>query len=281
MHYFKRNIGDYHKKAGRLSMLEHGAYTLLMDACYDRERFPTRDEAIEWCWARSQAETEAVDFVLSRFFELVDGVYRQDRIADELEDYRGKSEKNAQIARDREAKRKANKQPTVDETLSTEHETLEKQHEAPPNHKPLTTNHKPQTIIDTAGAVSDNVPVVLPLAPLKKPKADKGHRLPDDWILPKAAGEWAMAEGLSRDQVLREAERFKDYWHSKPGREALKTDWAATWRNWIRKAVDSMPAHRKQQGGASMFAREHGDTSWADGLTFIQKHTDPTWRAGL
>jgi len=29
MHYFKRNIGDYHKKAGRLSMLEHGAYTLL------------------------------------------------------------------------------------------------------------------------------------------------------------------------------------------------------------------------------------------------------------
>ena len=43
MHYFKRNIGDYHKKAGRLSMLEHGAYTLLIDSCYDRERFPTMD----------------------------------------------------------------------------------------------------------------------------------------------------------------------------------------------------------------------------------------------
>ena len=37
MHYYKRNIGDYHKKAGRLSMIEHGAYTLLIDACYDRE----------------------------------------------------------------------------------------------------------------------------------------------------------------------------------------------------------------------------------------------------
>jgi len=55
MHYFKRNIGDYHKKAGRLSMLEHGAYTLLMDACYDRERFPTMDEAIDWCWAGRRA----------------------------------------------------------------------------------------------------------------------------------------------------------------------------------------------------------------------------------
>ena len=41
MHYYKRNLGDYAKKAGRLSMLEHGSYTLLIDACYDRERFPT------------------------------------------------------------------------------------------------------------------------------------------------------------------------------------------------------------------------------------------------
>ena len=39
MHYFKFNIGDYHKKAGRLSMLQHGAYTLLIHACYDREKF--------------------------------------------------------------------------------------------------------------------------------------------------------------------------------------------------------------------------------------------------
>ena len=73
MHYYKRNIGDYAKKAGRLSMLEHGAYTLLLDACYDRERFPTLDEAIEWTWARTDAEIEAVKFVLARFFTLEDG----------------------------------------------------------------------------------------------------------------------------------------------------------------------------------------------------------------
>lgn len=40
LHYYKRNIGDYEKKAGRPSMLEHGACTLLIDACYDREQFP-------------------------------------------------------------------------------------------------------------------------------------------------------------------------------------------------------------------------------------------------
>lgn len=32
MHHYRRNIGDYHKKAGRLSILQHGVYNLL-DAC--------------------------------------------------------------------------------------------------------------------------------------------------------------------------------------------------------------------------------------------------------
>ncbi len=56
MHYYKKNIGDYHKKAGRLTMLQHGAYTLLMDSCYDREEFPTLEQAIEWVWASTTEE---------------------------------------------------------------------------------------------------------------------------------------------------------------------------------------------------------------------------------
>jgi uncharacterized protein YdaU (DUF1376 family) len=46
MHYYKRNLGDYAKKTGRLTMLQHGAYTLLIDSCYDREKFPTLEQAI-------------------------------------------------------------------------------------------------------------------------------------------------------------------------------------------------------------------------------------------
>ena len=70
MHYYKRNLGDYAKKAGRLTMLQHGAYTLLIDSCYDREIFPTLEQALEWTWASTEAEVDAVKFVLSRFFEL-------------------------------------------------------------------------------------------------------------------------------------------------------------------------------------------------------------------
>lgn len=136
MHYFKRNIGDYHKKAGRLTMVEHGAYTLLMDACYDRERFPTEEEAIDWCWARTDEEIAAVRFVLRKFFTLEGGHYVQQRIADEIEVYREKSSRNKRIALEREARRRAKREPN-------EHVSCSSGDEPPPNQEPLTTNHKP------------------------------------------------------------------------------------------------------------------------------------------
>jgi uncharacterized protein YdaU (DUF1376 family) len=135
MHYYKRNIGDYAKKAGRLSMLQHGSYTLLIDACYDREKFPTLDEAIEWTWASTADEIEAVTFVLRKFFTLENGVYIQNRIEEEINEYRCKAETNKRIAINRETKRKEN---------STNRERSV--NEPPPNHKPITNNHKPITI---------------------------------------------------------------------------------------------------------------------------------------
>lgn len=141
MHYYKRNLGDYAKKAGRLSMLEHGAYTLLMDAIYDREIFPTLEEALDWAWARDEAEVAAVKFVLTKFFELQnDGRYVQKRIQDELMDYKAKAETNARIAKQREEKRKSK-----NEASRTVHEPCEEKHEPPPNHKPLTINQEPIT----------------------------------------------------------------------------------------------------------------------------------------
>lgn len=153
MHYYKRNIGDYAKKAGRLSMLEHGAYTLLLDACYDRERFPTLDEAIEWTWARTDAEIEAVKFVLSRFFTLEDGRYVQARIAEEVAKYHGTASTNARIATEREAKRK--------QAARNVHEASPDEHEAPPNQEPLTNNQEPYVYMAETG-LADFVPPSAP-----------------------------------------------------------------------------------------------------------------------
>lgn len=133
MHYYKRNLGDYAKKAGRLTMLQHGAYTLLIDSCYDREVFPTLEQAIEWTWASSDAEIEAVKFVLSRFFVLdKEGCYVQDRILEELLNYHKNADTNKRIADEREAKRREKHTNRVQSV-----------NEAPPNQEPQTTNHKP------------------------------------------------------------------------------------------------------------------------------------------
>ena len=129
MHYYKRNLGDYAKKAGRLSMLQHGAYTLLIDACYDREQFPTREEAIDWTWASSTAEVEAVEFVLAKFFTLEDGRYVQKRIQEEIAAYHETSETNKRIAAEREAKRR--------ESSTKRARTV---NEPPPNQEPITNN---------------------------------------------------------------------------------------------------------------------------------------------
>jgi uncharacterized protein YdaU (DUF1376 family) len=132
VHYYKRNLGDYAKKAGKLSMLQHGSYTLLIDACYDRERFPTLEDAIDWTWASTTAEIEAVQFVLRKFFTLVDGVYVQERIAEEIAEYHKKAETNKRIAIERETQRKEKstvRAPSVNE--------------APPNQEPITINQEP------------------------------------------------------------------------------------------------------------------------------------------
>jgi len=141
MHYYKRNLGDYAKKAGRLSMLQHGAFTLLIDSCYDREQFPTLEDALDWTWASSSAEVEAVEFVLRKFFTLEDGRYVQKRIQEEIAEYHAKATTNARIAQEREAKRK----DSLTNRARTVNDTLPEQHEPPPNHKPLTNNQEPLT----------------------------------------------------------------------------------------------------------------------------------------
>lgn len=203
-------------------MLQHGAYTLLIDSCYDREVFPTLEQAIEWTWASTEQEIEAVKFVLSRFFKLSDdGTYVQDRILTELLEYHAKADTNKRIAIERETKRKqesTNRAPGVNEP--------------PPNHKPITNNQEP--VIDAA------------------PKGTaKAKRLSPDWQLPKAWGEWTLENmGWETTSVRLEADKFKDFWIAKGGREACKLDWEATWRNWCRNSkVQAAPQSSLLIGG--------------------------------
>ena len=61
----------------------------------------------------------------------------------------------------------------------------------------------------------------------------KGSRLPDDWSPTPEDVSFAEGRGLNAEALEREAVRFRNYWTSKSGRDATKTNWHRTWQNWI------------------------------------------------
>lgn len=80
----------------------------------------------------------------------------------------------------------------------------------------------------------------------------KGSRLAPDWTPTQDEIAWAKAKRPDLD-VAAQAESFRDFWHAKPGKDGRKTDWPATWRNWIRNSRANPragPPPRTQIGGS-------------------------------
>ena len=94
MNFYKRHIGDYIKKAGHLTLLEHGIYARLMDVYYTREAGIPEDKAARLIGARTKDEVQALSNVLDEFFTLVDGVWTQGRCEEEIDIASAKAEKN-------------------------------------------------------------------------------------------------------------------------------------------------------------------------------------------
>lgn len=84
MNYYERHLGDYARDAGHLSMLEHGAYTLLLDRYYSTEQPIPADQVYRVARAHSAAEKKAVDSVLHEFFVLDNGVWTKGRVQEEI-----------------------------------------------------------------------------------------------------------------------------------------------------------------------------------------------------
>jgi hypothetical protein len=66
-----------------------------------------------------------------------------------------------------------------------------------------------------------------------KAESATGTRLPADWI-PSFADARFCADERPDLSIDKTASQFRDYWIAKPGAKGRKTDWPATWRNWVR-----------------------------------------------
>ena len=118
----------------------------------------------------------------------------------------------------------------------------EKRGEGSPENQDVTGNRNRE--IEQGSRTGNSLPAQAPwetdhfdntVKKIEKPKrqaTDKGSRLsitelPDDW---KAFAE-QEAPDLDPQRLF---ENFKDYWTGLSGAKAIKKDWTATWRNYVR-----------------------------------------------
>lgn len=84
----------------------------------------------------------------------------------------------------------------------------------------------------------------------KKPKQQRGSRLTAEWAPADEDISFCKTERPDLDPA-KTADRFRDYWIAQPGAKGIKTDWTATWRNWVRNESRSasQPPKKNQFAG--------------------------------
>lgn len=111
-----------------------------------------------------------------------------------------------------------------------------------------------------AGAGTGSAPAGAAAGGAEAP-SKRGTRLPADWMLPKAWGEWAVATypHWTPDTVRAIAGKFRNYWVAKAGKDATKLDWKATWENWCASGITQQehPAPTADQSAEQQRAESH------------------------
>jgi len=128
LQWYPKFPGDYARDTAHLTMLEHGAYNLLMDYYYSTAKpLPANEDTnaptlvgtnnprlYRICRAVTQEEQNAVDMVIKDFFTLIDGKYHQGRADSEIEKRVLISDKRklARASRGKKDKNKGKNSPT-------------------------------------------------------------------------------------------------------------------------------------------------------------------------
>jgi uncharacterized protein YdaU (DUF1376 family) len=211
MNYFPFHIGDYASATRHLSWEEDGAYRRLLDVYYTTEKaLPLDVKAVcRLVLATTETQREAVATILAEFFVQTDGGWINTRADSEILAMQIKQQQQRDKANKRWDKRRA--------------------------------EHGNATARETDAAASKHDADAMPPTPTPTPtptpkieREPRATRLATGWELPQGWGDWALNARPDLDP-LKTAERFADYWHSKPGKDGRKLDWEATWRNWVRE----------------------------------------------
>lgn len=142
MNYYEHHLGDYDGATAHLSWLEDCAYRRLL-CLYYRNECPVPLDIKQACRlvrAASKAERDAVQQVLSEFFEQQQDGWHHKRCDEEIARFQEKSHKARESVSKRWAKRDANQMPT-----HSERNTNVDTNVLPTNYEGNTPRARPQT----------------------------------------------------------------------------------------------------------------------------------------
>lgn len=215
MNYYERHLGDYARDTAHLTLIEHGAYSVLLDRYYTTEEGIPADQAHRVARARSKEEKQAVDTVLSEFFDLVDGVWIKGRVQEEII----KAQTKIKAAKEN-GKRGGRPRNNPDETkekptglfLGSENKTQEKAHQTPdtilkPTSQPDASARDPQKFAMHIGwQPSDEFATLAKMAMVTMPDGKLGEFIAH-WltqpITQRTQAEWdkALLQSCQHDKL--------------------------------------------------------------------------------
>lgn len=99
-----------------------------------------------------------------------------------------------------------------------------------------------EPLIGDAGASTGQI---IPFKPKAEAKLNvKGTRIPDDWTPTPELIEFGISLGFSHATTVSELAGMHDYFLAASGPNAVKRDWNAAGRNWLRKAANGFGGSR-------------------------------------
>ena len=231
MNFFKLYIGDYQRDTADLSLMEHGAYLLMLQHYYATERPLPEGKALHrMLRATDKEERDAIDVVVQRFWQRTDAGITHGRADEEIRKAEHQRTVNREIG-------KRGGRPKQTQSL-TESVYFSETDSVSDSHSEQEPTDNPNQTPDTRSPPS-----------LRSGGGARATRLPPNWEPDGEGWVWAVNELGSGERMGRELAKFRDYWVAKPGKDGTKLDWAATWRNWVRKAGED--AQSRGSSGAS------------------------------
>lgn len=207
--YFPFYPADYEADTAHLSLEEDGCYNRLLRLCWTTPGCSLPDDKA-WLMRRLRVDEgtyeRVVVVIVGEFFKRRRGRIHSPRLTAIFEETNAAHKRRVNAGKKGGRPRKQLKNNENDES----------------NAKALRKQPEPEPKIEDTSVSS------LP--------RKRGTRLSQDWVLPRDWGEWAVSEGWPDAVIRLEADKFRDYWIGKSGRDGTKADWQATWRNWMRNS---------------------------------------------